>query len=236
MSFTNEDIDLFDGYSRGELTDAGRESFEERLATESGFQERFEQYLASVKAIETFGVREEMGAIIEAGYARARNRHRLQLAAAILLLVSAIPLLFYWLSAPTDQSLYADYYEPYPAAPNVRGDVLSDRAMDFYRKGQYKPAISLFEEALVSAPEAADLHIYLGNCYLLTGKAEEAIRSFELLKDSKSTPLIQYGEWYRALAYLKQSDRPKALELLQQIAMTKHLYKEKAAELIGHLE
>lgn len=61
-------------------------------------------------------------------------------------------------------------------------------AFDFYRAGQCDKAIPIFEQALVADKKDYAARLYLGGCYVKTGKEQEARKVLGYLKASKSAP------------------------------------------------
>lgn len=235
MSLNEENITLFDLYLRGELNNGEKADFEERLSSDEEFNKKYELYRLSMDTIETFNIGQHMGNIVDRERRRKKNTWLIPAAAAAIILITTPIIYFNFFRPTTNQELYIAYYSPYPADQNVRGGGQSDQAMTLYRTEKYTEAIPIFESIVTSNNSSPRIHLFLGNCYLNTSNLSKAIENFKMSSDINSKIITQNGEWYLALAYLKQGNRKNARAQLEFIISTNHLFKEKAGKLLNEL-
>jgi len=119
---------------------------------------------------------------------------------------------FYQLSP---DNLYKELYRPYPLLQSPIGKYQqASRIEDFYGKSSYDSVIRTAKlQVLLSDKEA----LLTGIAYLETADAFWAIAPLKKLAASGSSPFHDVGEYYLALAYLKNSDYDDALTVIQQI-------------------
>jgi tetratricopeptide (TPR) repeat protein len=139
----------------------------------------------------------------------------------------------------TAEDLYQEHFRPYPNVfePTVRGSAHAGartEAFKAYEKGDYSNAANLFTQLLQGGPDPGML-LLLGNCNLILGNTDDAIRNFIDLK-AQSTELTLQSNWFLGLAYLKNGDREKALLLLRELSVTESSYAGKSRDIIKQLE
>ena len=114
--------------------------------------------------------------------------------------------------------LFETYYTPleYDSQLMSRGEEIIfpelASAMESYQKGDYATALQKFE----AIPDVDENYlIYKAICLLETKQEEDAITWLEKLVDNgESTEYYQQACWYLALAYLRNHQKDKAIELL----------------------
>ena len=170
-----------------------------------------------------------------------KNKTWLSLAATLVILVVLGALIYQYLNKPSPQSLYADYFVPYP--PNnsaVRGasdevPQKEDQAMLNYGLRKYDQAIPLFEKHLSLNSMDDETKLYLGISYLETDQSEKAIKIFKDLEINSKVYADDAG-WYLSLTYLKTKDLESAKEQLKKISETHSDYSSNAKELLTKLD
>jgi tetratricopeptide (TPR) repeat protein len=98
--------------------------------------------------------------------------------------------------------------EPPPyTAPTLRGAATLDPrfrdAMEKYRQGQFAAAIPGLLAASRSDPKSPDPQFFLGICYLMDGRPQEAISHLQATIDLGSTLDLEMAHFYLAKALLR---------------------------------
>ncbi len=168
---------------------------------------------------------------------RLGSRNLWLLAAGILVAIVA-PILYMQMSPAGIGSLATS--EKYPAGfPLVtRGGVevsaleqVRREAYEAYRRGDFGRSGTL----LKLLPQEADTLFYLGVSQYFSGETEQALENLRRageLDPKWSRPAC----WYRASAYLKSGQKPKAQEALRELLKGDGEYRKKAEELLRKLE
>jgi hypothetical protein len=137
------------------------------------------------------------------------------------------------------EELFAQYFQTYPNVfePTVRGNDPADKrseAFGAYDRGDYKTAVTLFEQLLKDKEEPGIL-ILLGNANLVLGNVEAAQTNFlTLIKDFDE--LDGQAKWFLGLSYLKQGNEEKARLILQELGDPEFTYSKKAKELLKNVK
>jgi tetratricopeptide (TPR) repeat protein len=103
------------------------------------------------------------------------------------------------------------------------------QAMQYYSTHDYANAIPGLEVAAKSSPQTATYIFYLGACYLLTGQADSAIKSFRKTLSIGDPGYSEWAHFYLAKAYLRKRDVSNAKDELQTTVRL-HASKEADAE------
>lgn len=88
--------------------------------------------------------------------------------------------------------------------------------MAAYDQANYEQS-ALFLSQSVHKKNNKAILLYLGISYLFEDETTKAIDVFEVLSLSEGTPYVNTSKWYLALAHLKNNEKEKALQLLQEI-------------------
>ena len=112
----------------------------------------------------------------------------------------------------SNETLFAEYFEPYPANMIKRNTVKIDSSMlgyIAYEREDYKKAIEL-----LSTQTDTISQFFLGVAYLGNGQAMEALVALDSF-DRQGVILEDQVIWYKALAHLKLGEIDKGKELLK---------------------
>jgi len=227
--------ELFDQYGLDRMTTVQRAEFEERIDRDSSLRLKFEDYKATVRAVEESGLRDRMEEFHE-GFESPRGgklisllqNSRIHWAAAVLIAVLAIPV---WLQVqdPGGKRLYDKYYRPDPGLPTFMGvqdNYLFYEAMVDYKKGDYLSAIAKWEQLNREGMVSDTLSYFLGMANLAQGEDEKAIEYLSpLLKNSTAVfrsetyyylgmSFLKKGKMEQAIQYLEKSNTPEAHQVL----------------------
>ena len=225
-------MELFDKFLRGELDEKETQAIKDKLLIDKQFSKDFELYQISINALQLTSIELEMKSIIERKK-RSSKKWYYAAAAIAVLLVSSIFLLLKKEPVNTNEDLFQTYYFIYPGNQQIRGVSQENEAMKLYANREFESAAIAFEQLLVNDSSKTALHLYLGNCYLNINKPGLAIKSFTISENSESTIIAQNSEWYLALAFIKSENNVKAKAVLSKIANSKHLYNQKASEILS---
>lgn len=170
-----------------------------------------------------------------------RHRQLLAYAAAALILTTAgmWSVHHYFFSAKNNQALFAQYFQPYPAANTTRSlhitEGKADAAFEVYNNKDYETAYTLFSAAVKQNPAPLSQRFYLGICALETGRTEQAIELFAHLQDTTRNPYAKHAQWYLALSWLKAGEREKSEQMFRLIGEADNMYSLLAREILKKL-
>lgn len=132
--------------------------------------------------------------------------------------------------------------EPPPYVPvTLRGaaDQATQRfraGMQHYIKGDLGGAVSDLRAAAKLNPRAPEMQFFLGICYLVTGRTDEALTVLQKTIALGESPYLEEAHFYLAKAYLRKGDLATALgELKKTIALAGEL-EEEAKQLLRQVE
>ena len=156
-------------------------------------------------------------------------------AAAVLIMVPV-----WWImtsSTPSNDQLFAEYFEPYRSPESTRGEIadtelLWKEAVANYADEDFNSAALKFEE-LIASDDNYLVQFYLGQSLLNldASRAGEAAVTFEkVVKSEEKHDFVQQAQWYMALALLKAPNVTDASQTLKQISETEGHYKQAAAK------
>ncbi|WP_298143163.1 hypothetical protein [Flavobacterium sp.] len=233
--------ELLDKYFEKTLTDAERAAFDALLNTDADFRADFEfqtQLKQAITANERQKLKKQLREI-ENNENQSNGNKQYWFVAALLIVFLAITLVF-TLQQPSEQELYASYFQAYPniIETNTRtanANRITTRAFEAYENENYTRALQGFSN-LSAADRALYGDFYRGMCFLALKQPENAIRLFNRAQSSKNTQLAKSALWYQALAYLQLNQADNAVPLLKQIALDKnHPQYDLAQQLLAEL-
>lgn len=113
---------------------------------------------------------------------------------------------------------------PTYTAPSLRGASAPDprfrAAMEKYREGNFGAAIPGLLAVAEADPKAADLQFFLGICYLMDGRTDEAITHLRATTELGETVDLEMAHFYLAKALLREREAARAsAELERAIAL-----------------
>ncbi len=165
------------------------------------------------------------------------NRQKIFAAAAIIITLAAIAILFYLFRPQDNNDVFADYFHPYPDVITKKSNH-SEKSDSFLMKGLFYYNYSVFDSAYhyfvrAQKRKSSDtLSLYLGVTYLTMDKTDEAISLLE--KVSKQQGQFQdAASWYLALAYIRSSQSSKAETILSRMVSEHSMYEESAESILG---
>lgn len=251
--------EIIERYLRKEMIDDERIDFEKKIAQDSDLKEQVGIYKAlySIEGTnDTWLETEENTELLEKEVALFRSKETVQFAKnlkkyrdsntkkkrpvfhlRLLSTVAAIVIIAIFIFYPKDvnlSSLYEEYHnwEELPSYIS-KGDADKDTYKtleSLFLKKEYQTIISQtdkIDSSLFEIDQQASL--FVGVSYLELNQYKEALEVFDLLIQSNSLNAHK-GYWYKALTYLKQGDKEKAIDILMIISNNTSYYKHDIAK------
>ena len=233
-----EPLKLIEQYLDNELPAAERERFEQRLKEDTAFAQAFQVEKDVRDGIEALGnqnLKSELKTIYQEevldreATIRPMKRRRWWLMAAAAI---AALLLSWWLwpeRLASAEELYASYFQPeYSYTERGNQEQLISRAEAKLRQGAYAEALPLLEQLLSVEPGRAEFQLAKGIALVETGQYEKGLAALQ--KSGTLSPTHQNEAlWYEALAWLKQGDLERTLEVLEEIPSSSARYPQAQA-------
>jgi tetratricopeptide (TPR) repeat protein len=241
----NETLEFIEAYFEKKLSNADRESFEQRCMQEENFANEVAFYITSREAIRQKLLEQKQqlwtGSTHDGGKSISNNitpvktlifRKWLSYAAAACLLVAIAVYFFYRTGSP--QQLANTYVQQTLAhiSQTMAGSKDSlQKGISFYNTGQYDSALHLFQIIYQTHPNNNDAKKYLGLGYLMKKDYDNALLQFDELanKELFSNP----GVFFKAVTLLERNgrgDKETAKELLEQVKDKQLEGKQEAAQ------
>lgn len=247
MLLKDDDRKLIQNYLEGSLSKEDKNLFDLKMK-EKDFSDTVTFYKAVVGGIEDFHreeLRNELKQHLLNTNVKVKKRATLDkywplAAAAVIIIAVGFLYMLFHTGTSTTETLFLSYYKPFPIEVNTRGNV-DDKFTVFekYSSHEYKDAALLFEELIsrndstVSRPL---LYLLLGNSYLNNDDIAKAMASFSIVMESGDVIMAQHGKWYYALSLIKINKRKEALQVLNEIAVSKSIYSKPAKEIVDKLQ
>ncbi len=254
MEQEEKDMELVSDYLYHRLGDEERLAFEARMAVDEEFRSFYEEIRLMIRGIGSYGRRENLRKVelleseLSAGApARVRSlksaKRYYWLAAAAVAVIAVSSVLLTGPGQPDTQSLFENYYEPYPNVfePTRRGEPTESevsrrkKAFIAYDNARYGEAAQLFEGLIVDSDKINQdiVSLYLGNCYIELGRTADAIDIFE--KIEKESVMRDQAHWYLAMAWIKEGQIDKARKVLEELEKSGGSYSEKSGEILNKI-
>jgi tetratricopeptide (TPR) repeat protein len=246
------DIDYIEKYLANDLSDSERAAFEAQMKTDSvlaeevalhrdvliGLEAHFNNKLKhSLQDIELELRQEEKQK--PAPVFRLNSRMIMAIAASFVVLLVAAYLLFNAV-APSNQELFATYYQPYPniVSPIQRSEmpVAVNQGMLYYENGQFEVAIDEFSQQLAKDPANTTLLFYRGVSQLSLENPRAALTDLQQVVQLQDARFTHPAQWYISLAQLKLGNTAEASATLRQVAQSDSGYSQKAQQLLDDLD
>lgn len=222
---TEEDIELFESYSRGLLSDSHANEVSDRLKNDPEFKSWFDSYELSILALKKSTFEQSVRSLSTKDKSMGRWALWVGACVLILLIIIAGYNLLKKSSQVNNQELYATYFEPFPDLISTRGEKGDlKNALLAYNEGNYQAAFELLDTSVYKS----DLIKVYRAISLLSSDLESNdhsyIQELELIKDDSQ--FVQYKNWYLGLSYLRQEAPKLAKTKLMKIREGDYKYKE----------
>lgn len=124
--------------------------------------------------------------------------------------------------------------------PALRGAAKEDTrfrdAMEKYRQGQFAAAIPGLLAATEADPKSADPQFFLGICYLMDGRTDEAIAHLRATIDLGPTLDVEMAYFYLAKALLREKETVRAEGELERVIALHGDLESQSRELLAQLK
>jgi tetratricopeptide (TPR) repeat protein len=108
-------------------------------------------------------------------------------------------------------------------------------AKSTHQQGNYRDALTQFEQIAKDDPANYEAKLYAGIDYLALGNPARALLCFNEVIALGNEVLKEDATWYKALTYLQVNDKAQATPLLQKLAAKPGRYQAKAVEALKSL-
>ncbi len=215
-------------YLAGEMTAKEKQAFEEQLEKDAGLRALLNNYVAIENNMTTHSV--PVNTALKSTLEQLNKKYffaekklktvsvwpKIMAAAAILLAVVA---LFFVLNRnEDDQDLYARYAQHEPLLVQERGnaaDSIANKAAGLFNEKNYAAAVLPLRQYL-SIQREDQFVMALAIAQIETGNYQDAESQLQQLIENKSA-FSGEARWYMVLAALKQGDKQKALDAIDQL-------------------
>lgn len=242
---------LIQDFLNGRLNEQELAEFDALYKTDAGFREEVEfqkDLKASFSSVKRDELKTKLQGFEEELKSKGKVRHlktdkptssyKKWLAAACILVIVGIGLMFFF-NKSTPEQLYYAHFEAYPNVVNpiIRGEsetTLANKTFIAYEKGEYEKAITGLSQLYEQTGKGHFL-LYQASALLEIGKPEKAI---PLLKKQLALDdaFSEKSRWYLALAYLKTGETEKAKRLFKEISSENSYKTEEAKSILSELE
>lgn len=220
MNTTEKDIELFDGYMDGTLSDTERTRFEERLQSDKAYRKAYELHSEMVLGIQ----RKELKAMLQEQEKEGEKPVRRGLVFKISSIVALAACLFLGIIIVHDAFRMADLGGDYIAQleqPVPRGSGIEETLsliFDDLKQGSYANAQDNIDKARQLIQDEQSI--------AYPTKEETGYHQQMLKLDSDEL------DWYQALVYAKTHKVFKAKRLLKQISGSDSRYRNEAVNML----
>ena len=229
---------LIDSYFEGTLTPQEKLLFDQKMKTNESFSEAF-NFEKKTKAAITLESRRKLKEKLQKLEGKAKGKSSMSwiyIAASVVVLLGIS--LFFINQTPSNDKLYATYFEPFPntESPIVRGSTQKDIKNDAfaaYEQGNYKSAVQFFHN-LTETTQEEYVPFYNAISLMMLDDIEAAATIFE--KIQWSSDYQGKVNWYLSLCHIKQHKPEKAKALLRDVVENQSYNHEKAKKLLRKLE
>ncbi|MBL7941530.1 MAG: hypothetical protein JNM00_02130, partial [Flavobacteriales bacterium] len=228
---TEEQIQQFDRFYKGEMQASEAAAFELRLQRDPDFNEAYASYLEVITSIEKQGeiqLRQSLDQIhtdLVENSINTKSRHtgikwRPLYVAASVALIAAITMLIYPREESAD-ALCAEYLDAYPiTTTRSSGDASGvwEKFRLYYETEHYKEGMSLLDSAGQADTLPAQAGFYKGICLLHIQPPDPSAALTEFSKVLQNPGLLKVQtQWYCAMANLQLNRKTEAVRWLKEV-------------------
>ena len=210
-----EDIELFERYTKGLLSHPEVNKFNDRLKNDSELKAWYETYEFSLLALKKSNFDEALQSKPKLDKPKG-NWVLLAILCIVFCLVYLVYNSYKSTSQTNSKTLYAAYFEPFPDLISTRGEESGlNKALIAYNDGNFDTAFELLDTSIYKS----DLIKVYRAISLLSSEFESAKHSYiqELKSIEDHSQFVQYRNWYLSLSYLKQDAANLAKDELSKI-------------------
>jgi len=160
--------------------------------------------------------------------------------AAIILILIVSSVIFRNLTPNSNKEIFVSYYHPYSydnVTPRIAGKSNEiNKAIGLYNTGNYKDAVSLFQDIIKANPKNKAAHFFMGISFLELKDFDKATENLLFVINQKDIFYAKHAEWYLALCYLVMGQTNNASTMLCRVAVSENSYKSNALEILKKLK
>lgn len=261
----NNNIDKqeqIDRFLSGEMDKEEKTAFEQQMENDQELREEVELSRHIIHAFRYEGEQKAIDAIrsipedalekltASLGTKGKKKKHSLIIWMSVAAAAAVVCILLYIETRPqyTTYDLYARYYatQPYETYPSRGGDELTieekkkiQQARKLYEQKEYAQALAIYNQLLTGKPDPKSLpeeiHFYTAISRFETGDPDGAIEELTRLASSAQSDFQDEALWNLAFIYLKDNQRGKAKDCLQQLIEKDNDYTDKAKDIMDLL-
>lgn len=239
MKYQNEILE----YLEGKLNEAQISDFKLRLESDQEFSE---EYLTLKQMFSHLNERryrssyaDEINKLNDQYFAPKSKKNGMSLKNILIssLLIIAGLLAAWYLLKPKTADLYESNSNHFALHLVVKSDQdqNTSNAERAFNNENFEEASIALNQYLITNSSDTKAKLALGICYLETENSNKAIAIFEEISNGSST-LKDYGTWYKALYYVKNSEYSKAKDILYNIPELDAQLFNKAQKLLKDLK
>ena len=229
---------LINGYLEGTLTPEEKLLFDTLIETDPSFADavRFEEKTKIAITLESRNELKSKLQLLEKNSKKNNSKSWIFIAASAIILLGIS--LFYINQTPSTDTLFADYFEPYPnvESPIVRGGsskTVKEEAFATYELGDYPKASEMFSE-LSKITDEQYAPFYNAVSLMMINKIEDASSIFTNISWNKE--FQGKADWYQSLCQIKLHQLEEAKSTLKKIIKNNSYNDVKAKNLFEILE
>jgi len=221
------DFEYIEAYVHHTLTNEELIKFEERLKTDKEFAANVEDVITSITGIETLALKEQLNLFHEELTSEEKDAQidktttsffKWKSIAVAAIVIVALGGIWYY-NVNSNEGLYAKFYSVDPGLPTVMSN--NDNyefynAMVYYKRGEYDLALNVWKEELKTKTKNDTLNYFVGSALMAKRQQADAIPFLQKVTMQKHSVFISDAWYYLALAYLKNEEKDKAIESLEQ--------------------
>jgi tetratricopeptide (TPR) repeat protein len=228
--FLHDNEEILMRYLDGEMDGAEKEMFESQLQTDSALKQRLESLQVAIASVQQYGTAEKVKAVHAEMMQELSSVHKeskvvpmrrfvkysLAIAASVIIILVGVNI--FTSSQPSSKKLFDEAFVNYDAS-GVRGNKSQTDIVKLYQNHNYG---AVTEKAKAQNLAQKD-SLLIGLSFLQQNKLDDAIDWFRAISVQSSTK--DDGEFYLALAYLKNKNYDEALKLMEGIhSNVNHVY------------
>ena len=242
---------LISKYLEGELNPVQTRDFEEALIQDYELQEELDLRREVDEAqadTEVLDLRAQLNEIheelrpqlVKRSRQASKRILRYAVAASVAVIISLGTYTLFFKTV-NNNKIVSQFYKPYDVtlvnrSANTDLSETIREALFMYENQEYREAIGLFEQILVTNPQMAASNFYSGVAYMEIEEYNNAGMSFNKVLSHNDNLYIEQAEWYMGMVFLLTDQKDRARKLFQKIKNDDGHYSKEAAKILRKLK
>lgn len=247
-----EQLEKIIRYLDGEVIGEEKQLFEKELETDNSLKQTLrlvqevDQTISDEKLLTYVEKLKQAQAIVSSeenhrSKVRFLTNWKILAAASVALLLGISVLFNFYHNRPSNDKVFASFYQRYEADLITRSDAPSEvsdliKAIQLYDKGNYQEAITKFEAIIKLDATNTAARFFIGVSFIEMKNFSKAIENLNYVVAQNDTVFIEHAEWYLALCYIKMNRTSLAMPLLHKIANSNTFYKVMASDILRKMK